>query len=67
MSFAELNKSAKQYASYLNENGVEAGDRVMLMVKPSADFISLTFGLFHLGAPVTSSIPEWGIKISSDA
>lgn len=62
MSFAELNTSAKHYASYLHENGVEAGDRVMLMVKPSADFISLTFGLFHIGAPVILIDPGMGYK-----
>ncbi len=62
LSFGELNERAGCYASYLNSQGVTAGQRVMLMVKPSADFICLTFALFRLGAPVILIDPGMGYK-----
>lgn len=60
LTFSELAERSTSYASYLEENGVRAGDRVMLMVKPSADFICLTFALFKLGAPVILIDPGMG-------
>ncbi len=62
LSFHELDKLAAQYAAYLDSQGVEAGKRVMLMVKPSADFICLTFALFRIGAPVILIDPGMGYK-----
>ncbi|CAG37360.1 fatty acid CoA ligase family protein [Desulfotalea psychrophila] len=62
MSFAELNRLSDSYAHYLRDSGVKSGDRVMLMVKPSADFICLTFALFKLGAPVILIDPGMGYK-----
>ncbi len=62
LSFAELEKRSDQYAWYLKKSGVKPGDRVMLMVKPSADFICLTFALFKLGSPVILIDPGMGYK-----
>lgn len=62
LTFYELDRLAAQYASYLESQGVEAGMRVMLMVKPSADFICLTFALFRIGAPVILIDPGMGYK-----
>ncbi|MEE4240531.1 MAG: fatty acid CoA ligase family protein [Desulfopila sp.] len=62
LSFSQIDKRADQYAWYLQKSGVKAGDRVMLMVKPSADFICLTFALFKLGAPVILIDPGMGYK-----
>ncbi len=62
LSFLQLENKSDYYAWYLNRNGVKSGDRVMLMVKPSADFICLTFALFKIGAPVILIDPGMGYK-----
>lgn len=62
MSFAQLSRRSDAYAHLLQEKGVEPGHRVMLMVKPSVDFICLTFALFKLGAPVILIDPGMGYK-----
>lgn len=62
LTFGELDMLASQYASYLDSQGVKAGMRVMLMVKPSADFICLTFALFRIGAPVILIDPGMGYR-----
>ncbi len=62
LSFAELNGRADAFANVLAKGGVKAGARVMLMVKPSADFICLTFALFKIGAPVILIDPGMGYK-----
>lgn len=62
LSFKELNDLSDGYAHYLHLKGVCAGDRVMLMVRPSADFICLTFALFKIGAPVILIDPGMGYK-----
>ena len=62
VSFTELNRLSDGYAHYLREQGVGPGDRVMLMVKPSADFICLTFGLFKLGVTIILIDPGMGYR-----
>jgi len=61
-SFAELDRKSDSYAHLLTQKGFQAGERVMLMVKPSADFICLTFALFKIGAPVILIDPGMGYK-----
>ena len=60
LTFSDLSTASTAYARYLQENEVRAGDRVMLMVKPSAEFICLTFALFKIGAPVILIDPGMG-------
>ncbi|MCF8055813.1 MAG: AMP-binding protein [Desulfocapsa sp.] len=62
LSFAELHTRSDSYAHILSKKGIRVGDRVMLMVKPSADFICLTFALFKIGAPVILIDPGMGYK-----
>ncbi len=62
LSFTELNQRADSFAHILTEGGVRPGRKVMLMVKPSADFICLTFALFKIGAPVILIDPGMGYK-----
>ncbi len=62
LTFAQLEQRSDQYAWYLRKHGIQTGDRVMLMVKPSADFICLTFALFKLGAPVILIDPGMGYR-----
>jgi acyl-CoA synthetase (AMP-forming)/AMP-acid ligase II len=62
LTFQELNCRADALAWYLQAKGVRAGERVMLMVRPSADFICLTFALFKLGAVVILIDPGMGYR-----
>lgn len=62
LTFAELNSRSDSFAHVLTSKGVRPGERVMLMVKPSADFICLTFALFKIGAPVILIDPGMGYK-----
>ncbi len=62
MTFRELRDSSGGYAITLGQGGVRPGMRVMLMVRPSLEFVSLTFALFHLGATVILIDPGMGYK-----
>ena len=62
LTFRELNGRADAFASYLQAQGVRPGERVMLMVRPSADFVCLTFALFKLGAVVILIDPGMGYR-----
>jgi len=62
LTFQELNGRADALAFSLQTKGVKAGERVMLMVRPSADFICLTFALFKLGAVVILIDPGMGYR-----
>jgi acyl-CoA synthetase (AMP-forming)/AMP-acid ligase II len=62
LRFNELNARADSFAYILTNSGIKAGERIMLMVKPSADFICLTFALFKIGAPVILIDPGMGYK-----
>lgn len=61
-TFNELSLNSEGYAAALHARGVRQGDRVMLMVRPSMEFICLTFALFHLGAVVILIDPGMGYK-----
>jgi acyl-CoA synthetase (AMP-forming)/AMP-acid ligase II len=61
-TFGELQARAVAYAAALKQQGVGRGQRVMLMVRPSMEFVCLTFGLFRLGAVVILIDPGMGFK-----
>jgi acyl-CoA synthetase (AMP-forming)/AMP-acid ligase II len=61
-TFAELRDSSDGFASALHAERVRKGDRVMLMVRPSMEFICLTFALFQLGAVAILIDPGMGYK-----
>lgn len=61
-TFDELNLFADRYGAYLTQKGIKPGDRVVLMVRPSIDFIALAFALFRVGAPVILIDPGMGFK-----
>ncbi len=61
-TFDELNHAIGSYAAYLHEQGVKPGERVILMVRPSIDFIALTYALFRIGSPVILIDPGMGYK-----
>lgn len=61
-TFGDLDSTASAYAHGLTGAGVKHGDRVMLMVRPSKDFVCLTFALFKIGAVVILIDPGMGYK-----
>ncbi len=61
-SFRELNGKANGYADYLSSAGIGPGNRTILMVRPSVDFICLTLALFKIGSPVVLIDPGMGYK-----
>ena len=62
VTFSKLDLLSDGYAAYLKNEGIYAGDTVILMVAPSAEFICLTFALFKLGTPVILIDPGMGYK-----
>jgi len=60
-SFRELRETADRFARTLVEKGVRRGDRVMLMVGPSVEFVALSFALFKIGAVVILIDPGMGL------
>jgi len=61
-NFREVLENSSRYAAALTAREVQRGDRVMLMVRPSMEFICLTFALFRLGAVVILIDPGMGYK-----
>ena len=61
-TFGQLQDNSMQYASALQKAGVKQGQRVMLMVRPSMEFVCLTFALFRLGAVVILIDPGMGYR-----
>lgn len=61
-SFRELLANSNSYANALQAQGVQRGQRVMLMVRPSMEFIALAFALFQLGAVVILIDPGMGYR-----
>lgn len=60
--FREVEANSNRYAAALEALGVERGNRVMLMVQPSMEFICLSFALFQMGAVVILIDPGMGYK-----
>ncbi len=61
-TFGHLNSMSDSYATSFVARGMRPGNVVMLMVKPSADFVSLTLALFKIGTPVVLIDPGMGFK-----
>jgi len=62
ITFRELNSRSDDYVEYFLSHGLKAGEIVILMVKPSIDFICLTLALFKIGTPVVLIDPGMGFK-----
>ncbi len=50
VSFAEVERQAKRYAGALQQQGLQKGDRVLLIVPTSAEFATIYLGLLLCGA-----------------
>lgn len=61
-TFAEVEANCAGYADFLQGQGIGRGDRVMLMVRPSMEFICLAFALFAIGSVVILIDPGMGYK-----
>lgn len=59
-TFRQLDEEADHIARGLLESGLRPGQRLVLMVRPSLEFIALTFGLFRAGAVCTLIDPGMG-------
>ena len=49
-SFADTARNARAFAAHLRDRGISAGDRVVLAVNPSLEYIAALYGIMHLGA-----------------
>ena len=61
-TFGDLQQITDGFAHRLEKAGISRGDRVVLMVRPSVEFICLTFALFKTGAVVVLIDPGMGYK-----
>ncbi len=61
-TFTQIEDNTSFYIDFLARQGVERGQRVMLMVNPSMPFICLTFALFAMGAVVILIDPGMGYR-----
>lgn len=61
-TFSEIHAHTASYAGFLRGQGICPGDRVMLMVKPSKEFVCLAFALFAAGAVVILIDPGMGYR-----
>ena len=59
-TFAQLEVEATSIANGLSAWGVQPGQRLVLMVRPSFEFIALTFGLMRAGVVVVLIDPGMG-------
>ncbi len=60
LTFRQLDEESEQLARGLVQLGVQKGDRIVLMVRPSLEFIALTFALFKAGAVIVLIDPGMG-------
>lgn len=61
-SFAELNAEANRFAHGFARRGVRAGDRVLLLLKPSFELYAVLYGLLRLGAVPVFMDPGMGLR-----
>jgi acyl-CoA synthetase (AMP-forming)/AMP-acid ligase II len=60
LTFQQLDRESDRLARGLRQMGVIPGTRLVLMVRPSLEFIALTFALFKAGAVVVLIDPGMG-------
>jgi acyl-CoA synthetase (AMP-forming)/AMP-acid ligase II len=60
LTFRQLDQESDRLAAGLQRIGVQPGQRIVLMVRPSLEFIALTFALFKAGAVIVLIDPGMG-------
>jgi len=61
-SFADTASRARAYAAHLRERGIGAGNRVVLAINPSLDYIAALYGIMWLGAIPVPCFPPLRTK-----
>lgn len=61
ITFRELDRKSSKVAIYLSNNGFIRGSKVLVLVRPSIDFIILIYGMIKLGA-VPIFLPNLDLK-----
>ena len=62
LTFAQLDELSSRYARGLEANGMGKGSRVLLMIRPSLEFLAMTFALFRVGAVPILIDPGMGFR-----
>ena len=66
LSFADIARNSSRFANYLVAQGVQAGDRVAVMLEPSRAFYMAVFGTMKVGAiavPLFTLFGPDGVKL----
>jgi acyl-CoA synthetase (AMP-forming)/AMP-acid ligase II len=63
-TFARLNRTADSFAHGLARAGIEAGQRVLLLVRSGPEFVALVFALFKMGAAPVLLDPGMGLPMA---
>jgi acyl-CoA synthetase (AMP-forming)/AMP-acid ligase II len=56
-SFADTARNTRAFSAHLRDRGISAGDRVVLAVNPSLEYIAALYGIMHLGAVPVPCFP----------
>lgn len=59
LSYAELLQKAHRLAAALSGKGIRKGDRVLLAMSRSADFLCALLGILYAGAAYVAMDPQW--------
>lgn len=62
ITFGELHDRSGRYSAFFRQEGIRETEIVMLMVKPSIDFICIALSLFKLGATIVLIDPGMGYR-----
>jgi acetyl-CoA synthetase len=69
LGFREIAEDSSGFANYLKSQGVQAGDRIAIMLEPSRAFYMAVFGTMKLGAiavPLFTLFGPDGVKLRVD-
>src|ERR1700712_1114614 len=69
LSFREIAEASSRFAHYLQSEGVQAGDRVAIMLEPSRAFYVAVFGTMKAGAiavPLFTLFGPDGVRLRVD-
>jgi acetyl-CoA synthetase len=69
LTFGDIARDSSRFANYLVSQGVQAGDRVAIMLEPSRAFYAAVFGTMKLGAiavPLFTLFGPDGVKLRVD-
>lgn len=62
ITFRELDRLSDDYARGFAARGARAGDRVLMLFRPSVDFFAVSFAVFKLGAAPVLLDPAMGLS-----